>query len=135
MYEWQDLQNDRNFFSRQVDLLSEFLPEICQEKIAEEIFLFPFHFDGWLGIRTRVSGLNKPTHNLLDYGNFPEGNAWMHINWWTWNRPCWHHIAVWSLQKSAKHLEKTLIIILENSVKVAPFCNPLKLKVSFLFFC
>ena len=32
-------------------LLSKFLPEICWEKIAEEI-LFVFRFDVWLGTRT-----------------------------------------------------------------------------------
>ena len=32
-------------------LLSEFLPEICEEEIAEEIF-FVFRFDVWYGTQT-----------------------------------------------------------------------------------
>ena len=44
-------------------LLSEFLPEICWEKIAEEI-LFVF----W-GSNPGFTS-NKPTHYLLDYGDF-----------------------------------------------------------------
>ena len=48
--------NDRFFwesFSWQFYLLSEFLAEICWEKITEEIFLFIFLFYAWPGIRTR----------------------------------------------------------------------------------
>ena len=55
-------------FSWQFYLLSEFLPEICWEEVAEEIFFFIFHFlDDWPGIRTQAFASNKPTHYLLDH--------------------------------------------------------------------
>ena len=66
-------------FSWQFYLLSEFLPEINREEIAEEI-LFVFCFDVWPGTRTLAVRLisqhylqdhgditNKATHYLLDY--------------------------------------------------------------------
>ena len=53
-------------------LLSEFLPEICWEEITEEIlFLISFWCLAWdsnLGFTS-----NKPTHYLLDYGDFSLG--------------------------------------------------------------
>ena len=44
-------------FSWQVYLLSEFLPEICWEEVAEEI-------------RTQAFASNKPTYYILDHGDF-----------------------------------------------------------------
>ena len=55
-------------------LLPEFLPEICWEEITEEIFLF-FHTSFWCLTWYTKPGFtsNKPTHYLLDYGDFSEG--------------------------------------------------------------
>ena len=65
--------NDR-FFEKLIHdsfyLFSEFLPEICWEKIAEEI---PFEFGFVCGLAwgsNPVFTSNKPTHYLLDYGYF-----------------------------------------------------------------
>ena len=55
-YSWKSTPNDR-FFEKllmAILLLSEFLPEIYWEEIAEEI-LFLFWFDVWLGTRTLSS--------------------------------------------------------------------------------
>ena len=52
----------------------KFLPEICWEEIAVEI-LFVFRFDLWPGTRTLAFSSNKPTHYLLDHGDFT------HIVW------------------------------------------------------
>ena len=47
-------------------LLSELLPEICWEEIVEEIFfVFRLAWDSNPGFL-----YNKPTHYLLDYGDF-----------------------------------------------------------------
>ena len=54
-----------------VYLLSEFLPEICWAEIAEEI-VFIFHCGDWSGIRTQSFASNKPTHYILDHGDFNE---------------------------------------------------------------
>ena len=59
IHQWRDLQfkvdSERQIFwetfHRNFYLLSEFLPEICWEEIAEEI-LFIFRFDVWPGART-----------------------------------------------------------------------------------
>ena len=59
IHKWRELQftvdSERQIFLRnfswQFYLLSEFLPEICWEEIAEEI-LFVFHFEVWPGART-----------------------------------------------------------------------------------
>ena len=59
IHKWRDLQFKVNSerksswetFHGSFNLLSEFLPEICWEKFAEEI-LFVFWFDVWLGART-----------------------------------------------------------------------------------
>ena len=75
--EWRDLQlkvdSERQIFwetfSWQVYLLSEFLPEICWEEVAEEIF-FVVCFDDWPGIRSLAFASNKPTHYILDHGDF-----------------------------------------------------------------
>ena len=50
-------------------LLSEFFAEICWEEIVAEI-LFIFRFDVWPGARTLAIASNKPTHYLLDHGDF-----------------------------------------------------------------
>ena len=52
-------------FSWHVYLLSEFLPEICWEKIAEDVFFFIFRFDDWPDIWTRALTSNKPIYYLL----------------------------------------------------------------------
>ena len=58
IHKWQDLQfkvdSERQIWETvpwQFYLLSEFLPEICWEEIAEEI-LFVFRFDVWPGTGT-----------------------------------------------------------------------------------
>ena len=59
IHKWRDLlftvdserQIFRETFHDNFYLLSEFLPEICWEEIAEEI-LFVFGFDVWPGTRT-----------------------------------------------------------------------------------
>ena len=60
IYKWRDLQfkvdSERQIFwetfhKNFICLLSEFLPEICWEEIAEEI-LIVFCFDVWSGCRT-----------------------------------------------------------------------------------
>ena len=64
IYKWRDLQfnfDSERQISEQLshgslNLLSEFLQEICWEVIAEEIFL--------------ASATNKPTHYLLDHGEY-----------------------------------------------------------------
>ena len=43
----------RNIFMAILYLLSEFLPDICWEKIVEEIFAY-FRFHVWFGIWTRA---------------------------------------------------------------------------------
>ena len=50
-YSLKSTPNDRFLrnFSWQFYLLSEFLPEICWEEVAEEIFFFYFRFDVWPG--------------------------------------------------------------------------------------
>ena len=45
------------FFNGSVNLLSEFLPEICWEESAKEM-LFVFRFDVWPGIRTQALWLS-----------------------------------------------------------------------------
>ena len=76
MREWRDLElnttpNDRFFFSEKLFrgkfyLLSEFLPEIGWEEIAEEIF---FSYFVLLADLDTIPGFtsNKSTHDLLDY--------------------------------------------------------------------
>ena len=69
-YSLKSTPNDRFFweiFHGNFNLLSEFLPEIYWEEIAEEI-LFVFRFDVWPEIRTLAFSSNKPTHYLLDHG-------------------------------------------------------------------
>ena len=65
IHKWQDLQfkvdserlNSWETFSWQISLLSEFLPEICWEEIAEEI-LFVIGFHVWPGpLPTRLRRL------------------------------------------------------------------------------
>ena len=76
--EWRDLQfnvdSERQIFgetlSWQVYLLSEFLPEICWEQIAEEIIFFHTSFWCMTWGTNPVIASNKPTHYILDYGNF-----------------------------------------------------------------
>ena len=79
--EWRNLQLNidserqifEKFFSWQIYLLSEFLPEICWEKIARKIFFFfIFRFDAWSGIRTQAFTSNKPTLYLLDCNRVPK---------------------------------------------------------------
>ena len=55
-------------------LLSEFVPDICWEKITEEI-LFVFRFDVWSG----NASSNKPTYHLLDFGHLTNRNG--EVNW------------------------------------------------------
>ena len=57
-------------FSWQVYLLSELLPAICWKKIAAEVYFFHISFLclTWNTSPCLVS--NKPTHYLLDYGDF-----------------------------------------------------------------
>ena len=59
----------RNFFIAGFILLSEFVTEICWEEVAEEI-LFIIHF--WWLTRDTNPGFssNKPTHYILDHGDF-----------------------------------------------------------------
>ena len=68
------LKSIRNYrflrnFSWQFNLLSAFLPEICWELVAEEIF---FHISIWHLTKGLNLGLtsNKPAHYLLDYRDF-----------------------------------------------------------------
>ena len=75
MHNWLDLQfkvdSERQIFWETFNgnfiYFSEFLPEICWKEIAEEI-LYIFRFDVWPG--TRTFSANKPTHYLLDHGDF-----------------------------------------------------------------
>ena len=77
IHKWQDKQfkvdSERQIFVRnfslQFYLLSEFLPEICLEEIAEEI-LFVFCFNVWPWGSNPSFTFIKPTHYLLDYGDF-----------------------------------------------------------------
>ena len=60
-------------FSWQFYLFSEFLPEICWEQVNEEIFsYFPFWCLTW-SLNSVGLTSNKPTHCLLDYGDFNGG--------------------------------------------------------------
>ena len=58
-------------FHDSFNLLSEFLPAICWEELAEEI-LFVFWFDVWLGARTLAFRLisQHTYYYLLDHGDF-----------------------------------------------------------------
>ena len=58
--------NDRFW---QIYLLSELLPEICWEEVAEEIFSYLI-FDDWPGMRAQAFVSNKPTYYILDHGDF-----------------------------------------------------------------
>ena len=58
-----ELQIILKYFSWQLNLFSEFLPEMCWEEIAEEI-IFAFCFAVWPGSRT------LDLHLILDYGDF-----------------------------------------------------------------
>ena len=67
-YSLKSTPNDR-FFEKlfmEIFIYSEFLPEICWEKITEEI-LFVFCFDVWPGATNPGFTSNKPTHYLLDH--------------------------------------------------------------------
>ena len=70
-YSLKSTPNDRfseKLFMPIFYLLSEFLPDICCEKIVEEIlFLFGFLCLAW-GSNTGFSS-NKPTPYLLDHGD------------------------------------------------------------------
>ena len=75
LHDWWDLQfqvdcpNDRFLrkFSWHFYLLSKFLPEICWEQVAKEIF---FHISFWcLGLDPGLT-CNKPTHYQIDHGDF-----------------------------------------------------------------
>ena len=46
---------------------SEFLPENCWEEVVKKIF---FIFDNWPRIQTQTFASNKPTHYILDHGDF-----------------------------------------------------------------
>ena len=77
IHHWRDLQfkvdSERQIFWETSHgsfyLLSKFLPEICWEEIAKEI-LFVFRF--WCLAWDSNPGFwfNKPTHYLLDHGDF-----------------------------------------------------------------
>ena len=56
----------KKYFSWQFYLLSEFLPKICWENVAEEIF--SFLCPTW-GLNPGFKS-NNPTYYLLDYGDF-----------------------------------------------------------------
>ena len=68
-YSLKTTPNDRFFWEtfHGIYLLTEFLPEICWEEIAEGI-LFVFCFDVWPEARTLAFRL--PIHYLLDDGDF-----------------------------------------------------------------
>ena len=78
IHKWRDLQfkvdSERHIiwetFHGNFYWLSEFLPEICWEEIAEEI-LFVFHFFLCLAWDSNPGfSSNKPTHYLLENGDF-----------------------------------------------------------------
>ena len=77
LYYLNSTPNDRflRIFSWQFYLLSEILPEICWEEIAEEIYFFflYFIFNDWPGIRTQAS--NKPAHYIPDHSDFNIRNS------------------------------------------------------------
>ena len=73
--EWLDVQfnvdSERQIFFKKIchfrfPLVSEFLPEICWEEIA---YFFHVSF-WWLSWYAKLFMSNKPSHYLLDYGNF-----------------------------------------------------------------
>ena len=71
-YNLKSTPNDRIFsetFHGSLYLLSQFLPEICWDKIAAEI-IFVICFDIWTGARTLAFTCNKLTHYLLNNGDF-----------------------------------------------------------------
>ena len=76
IHKWQDLQFKVDFerqifwetFRGNFILLSEFMPKICWEEIAEEL-LFVFCFDIWPGSNPGFSS-NKSTYYLLYHGDF-----------------------------------------------------------------
>ena len=87
IHKWLDLQfkvdfNILRIFSCQFYFLSEFLPEICWKEIAEEI-LFVFHFWclAWGSNRDFTS--NKPTHYLLDHGDFTFNSIFLNTHCWS----------------------------------------------------
>ena len=69
-------------FSWQIHLVSEFLPEICWEEIADEIF---FHISFWCLTWDTNLGFtsNKPIHYLLDHGDLEnhvnQGFHWVEL--------------------------------------------------------
>ena len=81
IHKWLDLQstlNDR-FFERRfmaiLFVLSEFLPEICWKEITEKnTFCILFWCLAWVSNNGFSS--NKPTHYLLDHGDFMRGWGW-----------------------------------------------------------
>ena len=73
IYSLKSIPNDKFLlrnFSRQFYLLPEFLLEICWEEIAEKIlFRISVLISGLWGSNPGFSS-NKPTHYLLDHGDF-----------------------------------------------------------------
>ena len=77
IHKWGDLQfkfdSERQIFWENFHgnfcLLSESLPIIFWEEIAEEIFFVFFFFMSGLGANPGISS-NKPIHRLLDHGDF-----------------------------------------------------------------
>ena len=68
-YSLTSTPNDR-FFMAVLYTLRIFARNLLRESRRRNIFLFYFIFDDWPGIRTQAFGSNKPTHYLLDHGDF-----------------------------------------------------------------
>ena len=84
IHKWRERQIFLRNFSWQFYLLSELLPEICWEEIAEEIF-FVFCFDVWLGCSNPGFSCNKATHYLLDHGHYINKllpKLYAQVEWW-----------------------------------------------------
>ena len=78
IHEWRDLQfnvdSERQIFKKLFHGSFIYSQSFCQKSAEREsrrrnIFLY-FIFDDWPGIRTQAFVSNKPTHYLLDHGDF-----------------------------------------------------------------
>ena len=105
IHKWRDLQFNvdsegqifflRNFSRQFYFYAQSFLPEICWEEIAEEIlFVFCFWCLAW-GSNPGFSS-NKPTHYLLDHGDF-----------YTFKHICVINKFVWKVKKKLFLSNKT----------------------------
>ena len=73
-YSLKSTPNDRFLFIEKLFMaifiyFQSFCQKSTERKSPKKYFLY-FVFDAWPGARTQAFASNKPTHYLLDYGDF-----------------------------------------------------------------